>query len=68
MEKDIIDELIEMAEQLFCLGPEGDRIREEQAIRAVVGDGKFVDPRTLRCPHCKMLERLRKLKLEAERK
>jgi hypothetical protein len=63
MNKNIIDELIAMAEQLGCVSP----MPTEATMRAQIERGlRATDPefKYLRCPHCKMLDTLRQLKLE----
>jgi len=73
VKKNIIDELIEMAEGLICLNSEEFRKgleRDEQAV--LIAAAKFHNNNTsnmryLICPHCKMLKRLRALKAEKKR-
>jgi hypothetical protein len=58
-----IDEIIEMANQLACLGGP----TKEQAEGALVYNfeiGQLEDVSSRRCPHCKMIERLKQLKAE----
>jgi hypothetical protein len=66
----IIDELIEMAEGLICLGsgPDPGKVifRRDGKVLGVV-PAPIYDP-PIPCPHCKMLKRLRELKTEQEHK
>jgi hypothetical protein len=64
MGDNILDELIAMAEQLQCQGPDPEDWNAH--VEKCMQQKQILWPLPLRCPHCMMLKRLRQLKAEAE--